>query len=258
MLKNNARKWANFSIFITIAGLIMIIAGITIDDYDYYWMIFVGLILFLTFLICFLIFSSQARHLEKMFRGENILAEWSFDQSNQLLKAEEQYLKSKQRNKILLGIVAFFFVVISALFAVFGFDSFEDAAGFLGIMLAVLLLISLVALTAPGFAFRRMQKAPPLVFISREGAWVMGEFAKWKGAMSSTHYVEYILDRRKAVIIVHFSIFQRYGFQRHECRIPVPDGRADEAQMVAAEIARYCNAELVISDRTTQEGGIQR
>ena len=56
-------------------------------------------------------------------------------------------------------------------------------------------------------------------------------------------------DSSKSVIVVHFSIFQRYGYQRHECRIPVPDDCGFEAQQVAAEIAGYCKAELRVFDR---------
>lgn len=248
-MKNNAKKWALISVFFTLAGVIMTAAGFIIDEYDYFWVIFVGLILAVFFFVCFLIFSSQARHLEKMFSGENLLARWSFDQTNQLLKAKDIYNETKKRNIFLLGIVLFFFVIISAFFVAFGFDSFEEALGFIGIMSAVLLLISVVALTAPGFAFRKMQKSDPLVLVSREAAWVMGVFFKWKAAMTRADYVELIRSSGKTVIVVHFSIFQRYGYQRHECRIPVPDDCGFEAQQVAAEIAGYCKAELRVFDR---------
>lgn len=244
MLKNKVRKWANISIIITIAGVIMTAAGIIIDSYDFYWMIAVGLLLSVTFFICFFVFLSQANHLEKMFNNENILAKWSFDQTEQFEKAKDQYIESKKTNKVLLTIITIFFILISGFFVVFGFDSFEDAGGFIGIMSAILLLIYFVALTVPGATYRRMVKAPPLVIVSREAAWIMGEFAKWKAAMTRTDYVELIRDSNKTVIIVHYSIFQRYGYQSHDCIIPVPDYSAAEAENVAAEIARHCSVEL--------------
>jgi len=244
MLKNNARKWANISIALTIIGIIMTASGIIIDEYNFYWMIVVGLFIAITFFICFFVFLSQANHLRKMFNNENLLVKWSFNQTEQIEKSKNQYIESKNRNKMLLIIVIIFFVLIGGIFALFGFDSLEDASGFIVLMLSILLLISFVALIVPGVTYRRMLKSPPLVFVSREAAWVMGEFVKWKAAMTKTDYVEIFRDKNRIEIIVHFSILQRYGYQSHECRIPVPDDRSFEAENVAAEIAKHCNVEL--------------
>jgi len=48
MPRNNAKRWTIISVIIFVIGIAMIIGGIVLDDYDFYWMIFVGAILALT------------------------------------------------------------------------------------------------------------------------------------------------------------------------------------------------------------------
>lgn len=99
-LQNNAKKWVRTSIIIMLIGIAMIIAGITIDDYNFYWMIYVGAILFLTFLIAFFMFVNQANRLDRLFRGEELLVHWKFEENERLAKTEEELIQrsSKQSN----------------------------------------------------------------------------------------------------------------------------------------------------------------
>lgn len=237
MPTNNAKKWAVISIFLFILGIGMVAAGIIIDSYDFYWMIFVGLILGLTFFICMLMFLGQARRLDGMFQGRDLLARWHFDMSQQMKKAETEYKEQKARNKILLIIITLFFVVIGGLFVIFGFDDIEDAGMFIAIMGSVLGLIILVAVIAPGAAYRKMKKSIPEVFVGPYSAWVMGQYVQWKAPMTKIRSVKLLSTETGAVIDVEFMIWQRYGYQQHNCRIPAPDGYENEARDVAMKIA---------------------
>ena len=237
MPRNNAKRWTIISVIIFIIGIAMIAAGIVLDDYNFYWMIFVGAILALTFLICFFMFVSQAKRLDRLFRGKDLLAHWTFDASEQMKKAKTEFEEKKSRHKILLLIIGFFFVVLTAIFAIFGFDDIEDAAGFIGMMGGIFAFIALVALITPYTSYNRMKKALPAVFIGPYSAWVMGEYTQWKAPMTRITGISYQTTRTGAVIEVNYVIFQRYGPQPHVCRIPVADGHEQEAAKLAENMA---------------------
>ena len=241
-LQNNAKKWARISIFIMLIGIVMIVLGITADQYDFYWMIFVGALLFITFFICFFMFLSQATRLDRMFSGIDLFAHWTFEENSRLEKAEEEHIQRKSQNKIMLLVITGFFVVIGTPFVIFGFDDAKDALVFILIMGGALAVIALAALLAPGVRYRKMKVAAPEVFIGPYSAWVMGEYVQWKAPMTKITNVQFIRDKLdSSTIVVNYIIWQRYGPQPHTCRIPVPYDRDLEAQTIAQDIANKNN-----------------
>lgn len=247
MPRNNARTWARISLIITALGLAMIAAGVLLDDFDYYWLLMVGLLLSITFFICFFMFRAQARRLDRLFNREDLLAHWTFDPAQQIEKAEEEYQARKKHNRLLLLIVTAFFVLIGGLFLAFGFDDPEEAAVFLAIMLGVLLLVAVVALAAPWAAYRRMVRSLPEVFVGPYGAWVMGEYVQWRAPMTWVHQVMLQQNPEGVVIAVDYRIRQRYGPQQHTCRIPVPAGCGQDAYAVAQAIASANQVAFAVS-----------
>lgn len=237
MPKNNARKWAVVAAVITLLGIGLAIAGLTLGDGDNFALFFIGLILGLTFLVCFFVFNAQARRLDRMFKHEELLAHWQFDLSQQQKKARDEYLTRKKGNRVLLLIVIVFFAVISGLFVIFGFDDIEEATGFILIMLAALAVISAAAILAPILAYRKMRTSSPEVFVGPYGAWVMGEFQMWKAAMTRPRQIVFEAGTSGVRLAVDFEILQRYGWQKHTCRIPVPSGSEQQAYQVAGQIA---------------------
>ena len=245
-LQNNAKKWVRISVIMVLIGIAMIIAGIVIDDYNFYWMIFVGAILLLTFIICFFMFVSQSNRLDRMFRGIDLLAHWSFAENERLEKAEEEFLQRKSGNRVMLLIIAAFFIVIGGLFAIFGFDDIEDAMFFILLMLGILAFIAIIALLTPGARYRKMKQAAPEVFVGPYSAWVIGEYVQWKAPMTKITSVQYSKDREdNFTITVKLFIWQRYGPQPHTCRIPVPEGSETEAEVVASDIANINNVQFI-------------
>ena len=234
---NNAKRWTIISVMLFALGVVLIFAGIILDDYDFYWMIFVGAILALTFLICFFMFVGQARRLDGLFKGKDLLAHWVFGSQEQIKKAETEFREKKARHKLMLIVIGFFFLLITALFAVFGFDDIEEAGGFIALMAGMFAFIAVVALVTPYTSYNRMKKAIPAVYIGPYSAWVMGEYTQWKAPMTKITGISYQSCDEGSVIEVHFIIFQRYGPQPHVCRIPVADGHEDEALRLAINMA---------------------
>ncbi len=236
MRKNNAKFWSVLSIIIAVAGTGLFIAGIWIDEMDSMWMIMTGLLLAITFYICFGIFIRQANRLSGMFRGKDLLAHWVYSNAEQQEQIKDEKEMRTKGNKMILLIVSGFFVFFTVLFLIFGFDDMDDALPFIIIMMAVLALIWAVALLAPVFAESKMKKSAKEAYIGMKGAWVMGEYAVWDAPFVRLTDIQLINDEIPAIIAVTFQMLQRYGWQTHTFRIPVPSGREEEALRVLVSI----------------------
>lgn len=237
-LKNNAKKWTLISLIIIVIGIVMLIMGIVNDDYNYTWMIFVGIILILTFVICFFMFVGQAKRLNDMFNNVGLLAHWSFESYDHMAEVEKEFKERKRMNKTMLIIITIFFVVIGGFFLIFKFDDADEAGFFAIMMIAVLAIIYIAALAAPRARYNNMKKSPPEIYVGPYSAWVMGEYQQWKAPM--TRMTDVVLthdDNGHASIAVNYFILQRYGPQMHTCRIPVPAGSEIQAEDVASNIA---------------------
>ncbi|HEY5556497.1 MAG TPA: hypothetical protein VIK44_05955 [Acetobacterium sp.] len=219
------------------------------EDYNFYWMIMVGLLLGITFTVFFFVFLRQAKLLADMFNNTDLLAHWTFDSTEQLEKVEAEYKERKTRNKIMIIVMTFFFVLIGGFFLLFAFDDMEEAGLFFMIFFGTLVLLYIVAFAAPRVMYNRMKKALPEVFVGPYSAWVMGEYTQWKAPMTRITDVNLLHDESGDVVIsVNFEILQRYGPQLQVCRIPVPDGKEEEAIKVAKKIASVNNVEYIYSE----------
>ncbi|OXS25701.1 MAG: hypothetical protein BI182_16510 [Acetobacterium sp. MES1] len=254
MPKNNPRRWLIASIIMTLIGGLMVFMGILLNGFNYFWMILVGLLLGITFLIMSGVFYKQARLLDKLFKDVDQLAHWTFFPAEQQQKAEAEFMARKAFNRILIGIMTFFFVVIVAVFLIFGFDDAEEALFFVLLMGAVLLLLYGVAFTVPILSYRRMKAALPAVYVSPYSAWIMGEYTQWVAPMTRLTGVNFgHYPDGSVVIAVHFDSFQRTGPQPLICRIPVPRGKEAEGQVVAQRIATINKVDFTISECTESD-----
>jgi MFS family permease len=252
MPKNNPRRWMIASIIITIISIFMVFFGFILNEFNFFWMILVGLLLGITFGIMIFVFYKQARLLDNLFKDVDQLAHWTFDQGEQQQKVETEFKERKSYNKILIGIMTFFFVVIGGAFLIFGFDDAAEALFFGMIMGSVLLLLFVVAFTAPIISYRRMKAAVPEVYVSPYSAWVMGEYSQWAAPMTRLTGVNLQHHPDGAVVIaVYFEIFQRTGPQEHVCRIPVPKGKEAEGNDVAQQIAAVNGVAFTTSEEAT-------
>ncbi|WP_373484596.1 hypothetical protein [Acetobacterium sp.] len=254
MPKNNPRRWMIASIIITMISVLMVFMGIVLNDFNFFWMIMVGLLLGITFGIMIFVFYKQARLLDNLFKEVDQLAHWTFGQTEQLEKAEAEFHERKSDNRILIGIMTFFFVVIGGAFLIFGFDDPDEAFFFAILMGSVLLLLFVVAFTFPIISYRRMKASLPEVYVSPYSAWVMGEYSQWAAPMTQITGVNFGHHLDGSVVIeVSFDIYQRTGPQEHICRIPVPSGKEAEGNEVALQIATVNQVDFTTSNEANDK-----
>ena len=213
MHRNNAKKWAAISLWIAIGGVCMMIAGIAMDSMDTMWLIMVGLMLALTFFICFGIFRAQAKNLERMFSGEALLVHFTYDQQEADKRKESETTMRKKSNWALILIITAFFVVITLLFLIFGFDDAEEAGFFALTMAVVLGIVGIAALAAPGAWKRQADRSADEAFIGVKGAWVFGEYMVWDAPLCKLTEIRMAKDElEKPIIEITYTRMQRYGW----------------------------------------------
>lgn len=245
---NNPKRWMIVSIIITLISIVMVFFGVVLNDFNFFWMILVGLLLGITFGIFIVVFYKQSKLLDDMFQNVDGLAHWTFEKSEQLEKAESEFNERKSINKILIGIMTFFFVLIGGFFLVFAFDDADEALIFALIFFSVLAILFVVAFTVPRISYKRMKTAVPEVFVGPYSAWIMGEYTQWAAPMTRITGVSFVTAIDGEVRIeVHFEIYQRSGPQFQDCRIPVPAGKEAEAETVAQQIASINHVDFNIS-----------
>lgn len=238
MPTNNARRWTIASAAGAVGGVLLTVIGWMVGDYHTYWMIAVGIFISVATIILFIVFSAQARRLADLFAGKGRLAHWHFHTKQHLERAKAEYETRKARNKLLLIFITALFVLIGGVFALFGFDSFQEAAGFLLILLIVLGCAAVAAFLAPRYGWKRQLRSPPDIYIGPFSAWVFGEYTQWKAPVARPRSVIVQKQREGMQLVVRFAIITRYGLQEQVCRIPVPEGLEEEARFVAGQIAR--------------------
>jgi len=250
MPKNNMKFWTIFSLISSIIGLILLFTGISINEMDSMWMIMVGFLVFITFIICTLIFWRQSVQLKGMFEGKNLLVHWVYSREKAKDRAKQEKNIHKKNNWIILLTIAAFVVFFSILFLIFGDMDEDESIMFLSIMGGVLAVCAFAAFISPFFTAKTIRESVPEAFISERSSWVMGQFDIWKGAMSKLNGVQivpYIQDEESFEITgqkfefqmeITYEYLQRYGYQKRTVRIPVPKGEEKKALQTVQTIAK--------------------
>lgn len=234
---NNAKRWSLMSGIILLVSLIMIFLGATLKDLKIYWMIYVGSILGVTFLILLFIFIRQAVKLERLFKGEQLLAHWLFEPADREKKIQKKLEERKGRHLLMLIVIGVLFLIITSLFVIFGFDNFTDSLGFIAFMAFIFLVILVFALVTPYISYKRNKKAIPQIYIGPHSVWMMGEYTQWKAPMTKITGVVFNKNNAGYIIEIHLYIFQKYGPQPHLVSIPIPEGLEDEGLKIAEKLS---------------------
>lgn len=238
-MKNNAKTWRNGSIIIALGGSGLTVAGIVLDSMDTMWMILVGLMIAITFFICIGVFARQARNLDELFGGEGLLAHFIFGQTEAEGRIQSETKARTKSNLVMLGIIGLFFAGFTALFVLFGFDSPEDAVGFVILMAIVFGIIALAALLAPGSFRKNAEKSPHEAYIGIKGAWSMGEYVVWDTFLTKLTGIGLSSGEDGLLNIgISYVRWQRHGWQVCDFRIPVPQGKELLAEKTVHAIAQ--------------------
>ena len=234
-IKNKESRHAKISFGVMGVGLLGIampfLPGISGEDAGYA-AFFIGICLALTAGITGLMFLGRARVFNRMME-ERLLAHWTYSTSEweRICREDLEEAGTGKGVGLFLGGI---FLLIGVI--VFLTDVDENGL-FLMFMVGIALFFGVIGYAAAGADRRRIQTAPPEVWISRDGLFYKNMLYTWNKRRFA--YLEYVgLNPEEAGYLV-FAICQLNGGRGHVTRyhrflvsIPIPFGEEGTAQNV--------------------------
>lgn len=214
-----------FAILIFIPGLI------GIDGMDGgYAISFLSIFLAVSAGITVVLFWGRARDFDRLLNRSSLLAVWNYDESawESFNEFDRQAYTQENQQKLLL--TAVISVVIGAAFWIFD----PEAGKIVALILAgVLILLAAVAYGVPWLMYWQRRTGPRQVWIGREAALIGRVFHTWKGFGGRLEGAE-IQD---GALIISYSTPSRIGRELTTLRLPIPLGKAGEAEHILEALA---------------------
>ncbi len=211
------------------------LTGVNMMDRGFAAAVFSGFLALIA-LITAVIYARQARLLNRLFAGDQLLAVWTFTPEHWRQAVESDWQEEVTNKRRLWYIVVGWCVLIGG-----GFWLIDpEAGGVVALILAAVAgICGVAAVAAPRWRRRRQLSEPPAAWIGLRGAFVGGLFHDWSlpgSALTDVQTVEDEQGNRSLHLTYRFVAGHGAGFQYETSRIPVPPGRESEAQEVAARL----------------------
>jgi hypothetical protein len=192
--------------------------------------VMIGAMAGLTAFICAYMFRARGRVFERLRRGENLVARWTYAPDEWKSFAAEDDVRERSSKWKLFGIVAFFCVLFGV-----AFPFFDPENGWVVtmVMLGLVALIALVILATTSSRRRRMQGQVGDVKLGEDGLLLAGELHIWKGWGARLEEVS-VLDGNPPCLAFTYSTPSKNSRQITTVRVPIPRGKDAEAADVAA------------------------
>jgi hypothetical protein len=239
MPKNNVKTVSTLSAVLAVDGICLAVLGILLKNSR--WLTEAGILLAVIFGICFAVCFPRSRLIDRLMRGDGLLAHWYYTDAEQREYAVSEAKARKKSNLSMLLVITGVCAVLTVLVVFLYFGSLEKASGLIAVMIGVLALLWLSGLLSPSLSAGRMQNGCREAFIGTEAAWVFGNMAVWKTLRSYPTEVGMEKDEKDLCrIAVRYIVIQRRFKQEFTFRIPVPQGKESEACGIAETIKAEC------------------
>ena len=183
-------------------------------------------------LIAALVFFARAATWDKLARGGDVLAHWTYGdaewQAYTQVEFEEESTDKRNLWLVLAG--------IASLVGVIFFLADRKAGGVvLLVMLGLMLVTGALAFGLPRLALARNQRAQGQVVISSTAVWSSGVLHTWKGWGAKLEDVR-LREDTPAMLEIVYSTPNRTGRQNTTVRVPAPMGQMVAARQVAEHL----------------------
>jgi hypothetical protein len=216
---------AFFALMIFIPGLI------GIDGFDGGFAIsFVSIIIVAVAVIFGVYNLNWSSKLEKLLRGEGLLAHWIYTPELWAYFTEKEYKEEVTEKKGLFIVVTAF-----ALFFGFLFWALDSEGGFV-VFLVMLGLIGLVAFVWRFSAWSnyRQNRGSGIkeAYITRDAVYMNHKFTSWRAPLTSLDSVTTKNNDGLQLLVFTYTVINRFGPQTYTTRVPIPPGQEDAARYV--------------------------
>jgi hypothetical protein len=225
----------SFAVALFMAIMIFIPETVGIDGFDGGFAIsFASLAIALTSAIVGVMYLGWAGKLDKILRGEGILAHWTYTPEHWAEYTKKEYEEEKSEKKGLFLIVTAF-----ALFFGILFWALDPEAGFT----VFLMMIGLIGLVAFAWRFSawnnfRLNRDDGLkeVFITKDAVYMNKKLYTWRTVFTSFDDVTQDDNQGLALLVFKYTTASRTGPQTYTTRVPIPPGQEEAAKYVMQQI----------------------
>ncbi len=194
---------------------------------------FLFIVFGITFLIMAIIYTRRARICERMLRSEDILAHWTFTPEQWRTYAERENIRNKREKRNIFLAVLIITVMVCGLLAVTLSDTWYI---FAATGTGIIVMMGLATWLAVWTRSRQNRAVTGEVFISLSGAYVNRELHVWHNSGAALEDVIYSEENDETLLVVSYSVPNRYNRQSVVVRVPVPVGEEEPALQVLKKL----------------------
>jgi len=186
---------------------------------------FLSIVCAITALIVAIMYMWRAGALEKMLRGDNLLAHWTYPPDEWRDYAEKEYKRESADKRSLFYLVAGISLVVGI-----GFWIAHPDSGWvvLGVLSGLILLIAVVAYSTTRYNYFMNRKYLGEAYVSKDGVYLNRQLHLWRGWGARFEGVE--CNEKARFLAFRYSTPNRSGRSDYTVRVPVPIGREQEAR----------------------------
>jgi hypothetical protein len=225
-LTNNQLKrtaYASFVLALSATALIFVPELVGIDGFDGGFAIsFISILVAIVAVIVGAMYIGYAGKLEKILRGEGILAHWTYTSELWAEYTQKEYRGEKTEKKGLFLLVSGFALFFGVLFWVL-----DSEAGFF-VFLVMLGLIGLVAFAWQFSAwvnYRQNIGGVKEAYITKDAIYMNKKFVTWRTLFTSFDKVTQDNNHGLSLLTFKYTTASRTGPQTYTTRVPIPPGQ---------------------------------
>lgn len=173
------------------------------------------------------VYIPRAREFNKLVQQLHPIAHWTYTQQEWDAFIKEDLKETLTVNKATLKLITIISIVVCVLLLLIYRDSL-----FILIVAGIILLITLVAFISPYIRKRILRKGIHETYIGDQSAFVGGTFQTWKHLGARLTNVDIYTDAPIPMLHIIFEYPTLRGMQESIFRIPVPEGKMEEAKKI--------------------------
>lgn len=197
---------------------------------------FLSLVAAITTLIVAIMYQGRASALDRIFKGENLLAHWKYDPVEWQDYAEKEYVTEKREKHNLFYLVAVISLVVGV-----GFTIAHPDVGWvvLGVLGGVLVFIAILVLFSTRYNYWINKKYLGEAYITPDGVYLNRQLHLWRGWGARLEDVSFSEDEK--FLAFQYSTPNRNGRSDYTLRVSVPAGKEQEARQILASFQKEGN-----------------
>jgi hypothetical protein len=221
---------ASFAVALFFAVMIFVPGFLGIDGFDGGFAIsFVSILIVAVAIIVGIMYLSWAAKLDRILRGEGIIAHWTYTPEFWAKYTEKEYKEEISEKKGLFIIIS-----VIALGCGFFFLAIDPETG-LFVFAVMLVLIGLCAFAWRFSAWNNHRQNVGGVreaFISKDAIYMNKKFYTWKAFLTSFDGVSIEKTRGMSMLVFKYTNVNKAGAQTYVTRVPIPPGQEEEAKSI--------------------------